>query len=119
MSPDEVDQVAQGRVWNGVQAKERGLIDQTGTLRQAIDAAARIAGLGQDYDVQYDERELSAFESLLIEITGSALAGLGWADSNGLVLRSTLLEDLLEDLKVLARSAGEFSVAAHCLCRVE
>jgi protease-4 len=119
MSPDEVDQVAQGRVWNGAQAKERGLIDQNGTLRQAIDAAARIAGLGQDYDVQYDERELSAFESLLIEITGSALAGLGWADSGALRLRSTLLEDLLKDLNVLARSAGEFAVAAHCLCRVE
>jgi len=119
MHPDEVDRVARGRVWNGVQAKDRGLIDQTGTLRQAIDAAARIAGLGSDYDVRYDERELSAFESFLIELTGSAVAGLGWTDSGGLRLRSTLLEDLLGDLRLLARSAGQFSVAAHCLCRVE
>jgi protease-4 len=119
MNPDEVDRVARGRVWNGVQAKDRGLIDQTGTLRQAIDAAARIAGLGSDYDVRYDERELSAFESFLIELTGSAAAGLGWTDNGGLRLRSTLLEDLLGDLRLLARSAGHFSVAAHCLCRVE
>jgi hypothetical protein len=35
------------------------------------------------------------------------------------MLRSTLLEDLLGDLKIIARSAGKFSVAAHCLCRVE
>lgn len=119
MSIDAVDRIARGRVWNGAQAKERGLIDQTGTLRQAIDAAARIAGLGTDYDVRYEERELSAVESFIIEMTGSAVAGLGWADGFGLKLRSTLLEDLLMDLNLLARSAGEFSVAAHCLCRVE
>jgi len=119
MTPDDVDRVARGRVWNGAQAKDRGLVDQTGTLRQAIDAAARIAGLGSDYDVRYEERELSAFESLLIEISGSAVAALGWTDGAGLRLRSTLLEDLLRDLDMLARSAGEFSVAAHCLCRVE
>ncbi len=119
MSPDEVDRVAQGRVWSGAQAKDRNLIDQTGTLRQAIDAAARIAGLGSDYDVQYAERELSAFESFLLEMTGSAIAKMGWSGNNGLLLRSTLLENLLEDLNILARTAGEFSVAAHCLCRVE
>jgi protease-4 len=119
MSLDEVDRVARGRVWNGVQAKDRGLIDQTGTLRQAIDAAARIAGLGSDYDVQYEERELSAFESFLIEMTGSAIARLGWTDGGSLLSRSTLLENLLRDLNILARSAGEFTVAAHCLCRVE
>ena len=118
MEPDVVDQLARGRVWNGAQAKERGLVDQTGTLSEAIDAAARIAGLGSDYDVQYDERQLTTFEAFLIEITGSAMAGLGFSDSS-LGLRSTLLEDLLADLKLLARSAGGFSVAAHCLCRVE
>jgi protease-4 len=119
MSLEEVEQVAQGRVWNGAQAKDRGLIDQTGSLSDAIDAAARIAGLGTDYDVHYDERELSTFESFLIGITGSAMLRFGWSDGTYLGLRSTLLEDLLYDLKLLARSAGEFTVAAHCLCRVE
>lgn len=118
MSPKDVDQVARGRVWNGAQAKERGLVDQTGTLSEAIDAAARIAGLGTDFDVQYEERELSTLESFLIEITGSAMVKMGWAGSR-LQLRSTLLENLLQDLNLLSRNAGEFSVAAHCLCRVE
>ena len=115
----EVEAVAQGRVWSGAQAKDRQLVDQTGNLRQAIDAAARIAGLGSDYSVQYKERELSGFETFLIEMTGSALAGLGMGQTGVPLLRSTLLEDLLGDLYILARSAGEFSVAAHCLCRVE
>ena len=115
----EVEAVAQGRVWSGVQAKDLQLIDQTGNLRQAIDAAARIAGLGSDYSVKYNERELSGFETFLIEMTGSALAGFGWGQAGVPSFRSTLLEDLLGDLYILARSAGEFSVAAHCLCRVE
>jgi len=115
----EVEAVARGRVWSGAQAKDRQLVDQTGNLRQAIDAAARIAGLGSDYSVQYSERELSGFEKFLIEMTGSALADLGVGQTGVPLLRSTLLEDLLEDLNLLARSAGEFSVAAHCLCRVQ
>jgi protease-4 len=115
----EVEAVARGRVWSGAQAKDRQLVDQTGNLRQAIDAAARIAGLGSDYSVQYSERELSGFEKFLIEMTGSALADLGVGQTGVPLLRSTLLEDLLSDLNILARSAGEFSVAAHCLCRVQ
>jgi protease-4 len=115
----EVEAIAQGRVWSGAQAKDRQLIDQTGNLRQAIDAAARISGLGSDYSVQYNEREISKIESFLIEMTGSALLGFGVGRTGVPLLRSTLLEDLLGDLYILARSAGEFSVVAHCLCRVE
>jgi len=115
----EVEAVARGRVWSGTQAKDRQLVDQTGNLRQAVDAAARIAGLGSDYTVQYKERELSGFEAFLIEMTGSALAGIGVGQTGVPLLRSTLLEDLLGDLNILVRSAGKFSVAAHCLCRVE
>ena len=116
---DQVEAVAKGRVWSGAQAKDRNLVDQTGNLRQATDAAARIAGLGSDYTVQYKEREPSAFETFLIEMTGSALADIGVGRAGIPLLRSTLLEDLLGDLNLLVRSAGEFSVAAHCLCRVE
>jgi len=115
----EVEAIAQGRVWSGAQAKDRQLVDQTGNLRQAIDAAARIAGLGSDYSVQYNVREMSRFESFLIEMTGSALLGFGVGQTGVPLLRSTLLEDLLRDLYILARSAGKFSVVAHCLCRVD
>lgn len=115
----EVEAVARGRVWSGAQAKDRQLVDQTGNLQQAIDAAARIAGLGSDYRVQYNEREMSRFESFLIEMTGSALVGFGVGQAGVPLLRSTLLEDLLGDLYILARSAGKFSVVAHCLCRVD
>lgn len=126
MSPAAVLEVAEGRVWSGIQAKDRGLVDQTGTLQEAIDAAARIAGLGSDYHAVYEERELSPFESFLIEITGSTVArlgpglGAGFGRSGLPALPGTLLENIARDLAVLARSSdGGPAVVAHCLCDVD
>jgi len=120
MTAEEVLSVAEGRVWSGSQAKERGLIDQTGTLQEAIDAAARIAGLGTDYGVIYDEPEISPLEAFLIEITGSAMLRLGF-DFGSVIggLPATLLDSVLADLRRLSRSSGGITVAAHCLCDVE
>lgn len=122
MAPEDVLDVAGGRVWSGSQAKERGLVDQTGTLQEAIDAAARIAGLGSDYDVFYDEPEISSLEALLVEITSGAMIRLGPKFSMTLQgLPSTLVENILGDLRLLARNGGGngLTVAAHCLCDVE
>jgi hypothetical protein len=47
------------------------------------------------------------------------MAKIGLGTTGVTALRSTLLEDLLADLKILSRSTAGFSVAAHCLCRVE
>jgi protease-4 len=120
MPPKDVSDVAEGRVWSGAQAKDRGLVDQTGTLQDAIDAAARIAGLGNDYDVMYEEPEISPLESFLVEITSEAMVRLGLNISPGIAgLSGTLLEDILGDLRMLARSSNGMTVAAHCLCNVE
>jgi protease-4 len=47
----EVDAIAQGRVWTGEQAFERGLIDELGGLTQAIVRAKTSLGLDADADV--------------------------------------------------------------------
>lgn len=47
-SMDYIDSIAQGRVWSGVKGKSLGLVDRTGTLQDAIDCAARMAGT-KDY----------------------------------------------------------------------
>jgi protease-4 len=48
MGKDAVDRVGQGRVWTGEQAKERGLVDELGGLRQALAAARQMGGLPDD-----------------------------------------------------------------------
>ena len=45
MSAQQVDRVAQGRVWDGGSARQLGLIDQFGGLDDAVAAAAKLAGL--------------------------------------------------------------------------
>jgi protease-4 len=46
-----VDAVGQGRVWTGAQAGERGLVDQLGGLRAAVEIAKQRAGIAADADV--------------------------------------------------------------------
>lgn len=48
MSRDAVDQVARGRVWTGADAVERGLVDELGGLRRAVEIARERAGLPPD-----------------------------------------------------------------------
>jgi protease-4 len=48
MEPAAVDAVAQGRVWTGADAKERGLVDELGGLDRAIALAGELGGLGDE-----------------------------------------------------------------------
>ena len=47
----KVDRIAQGRIWTGEQALERGLIDELGGLSEAVLRAKRVLGLDADADV--------------------------------------------------------------------
>lgn len=49
--PEQVDAIAQGRIWSGSKAKQIGLVDEIGGLQHAIEAAAQEAGLGRHYEV--------------------------------------------------------------------
>jgi protease-4 len=52
MTVEAVDAVARGRVWTGADALERGLVDELGGLRTAIDRAKVLAGFDADTDVK-------------------------------------------------------------------
>jgi protease-4 len=47
MTKEQVDEIGQGRVWSGENAKEIGLIDDFGGLNDAIKMAAEIVGLDE------------------------------------------------------------------------
>lgn len=52
MGTEQIDAVAQGRIWTGSQALERGLIDRIGGLDDAIRTAKDLAGLPDDIMVE-------------------------------------------------------------------
>ncbi|SDC36829.1 signal peptide peptidase SppA [Niabella drilacis] len=60
-----IETIAQGRVWTGLRAKEIGLIDRYGGLQDAIDAAAKKAGLKE-----FSVKEYPRYGSLLERILG-------------------------------------------------
>jgi protease-4 len=80
MSIEEVDALAQGRVWSAQDALGNGLIDGIGTLDDAIAAAAARASL-EDYEVEYAEIPRSPRELLLQRLTDRAGGLPAWSQS--------------------------------------
>jgi len=70
----DVEKIAQGRVWSGKTAKALGLVDQFGDLQDAVQSAANMVNL-KDYDVIYIERPQTAREKL-IKSLNRFLAGI-------------------------------------------
>ncbi len=117
-SYEEVDEIAQGRVWSGQQAAERGLIDKNGTFQDAIEASARIAGLGDTYQIVWIEPEKSALDEFLTDFVGGVVSKLNLSVSTPVSLPVPWLQAMLNDLQFIVSRQGKFTVAAHCLCGI-
>jgi protease-4 len=65
-TPKQVDQIAQGRVWDGGTAHQLGLVDGFGGIDDAVAKAAQLAGLGNERGVRYLEPP-KTFKQELIE----------------------------------------------------
>lgn len=65
ISTEEANLIAKGRVWSGVDALEVGLIDQIGSLDDAIDKAKDLAAIKDYYLKEYDKTKNNI--SLIIE----------------------------------------------------
>jgi protease-4 len=72
-TPEKIDAIAQGRVWTGQQAKERGLVDALGGLDRAIELAKERAKIPANSDVElvvYPPRR-SVYEILSDQLNGT------------------------------------------------
>lgn len=119
MPGEAVRAVAGGRVWSGAQALERGLVDRTGTLQEAIEAAGRIAGLGTDFTIEYQESELSALEMFLLDLAGDVSVRSGIFGATVPSLPGQVLGSFQKDLEMFSRSTERLTVVSHCWCRIE
>ena len=71
MEIEEVDELAQGRVWSGSDALENGLIDQLGGIDAAIWEAANLANL-DEYGIRKYPRYKSDFERFMEDVGGAS-----------------------------------------------
>jgi protease-4 len=117
-SYDAIDAIAQGRVWTGRQALQRGLVDQLGGLGDAVADAAKLAGLGSDAPVRYEEAPLGTFERFMLNLNRSAavaaLRGYGIRLPAWVAQAGTLAAP---DLALLRQAEpGKPNVYAYCFC---
>jgi protease-4 len=112
-----IDAIAQGRVWTGRQALERGLVDQLGGLKAAVAEAATLAKLGKDYPVRYEEGPMSGFERFLINMNHTASMQLLQSWGVRLPRWFAQFPALAPELQLLRHArAGTPNIYADCLC---
>jgi protease IV len=73
LTPERVNEIAQGRVWAGATAHQLKLVDRFGDLDDAVAAAAKRAGL-TSWHADYMEEPVSIQTRLLRYITGTSAA---------------------------------------------
>lgn len=122
-TPEQIDAVAQGRVWTGTQAKERALVDRVGSLADALAAAAQRAKLPADAPVRYLEKPPGTAERVLGWL--GAHAGLGALVAATRGPEAALADAVAPELAGLVQAlqpgrtgpTGHLPQAtAHCLC---
>jgi len=69
-TPQQIDQIAQGRVWDGGTARQIGLVDGFGGLDEAIAKAAQLAGLGNERGIRYLEPSRTLRDQLIEALAG-------------------------------------------------
>jgi protease-4 len=112
MTAQEVDSLAEGRVWSAPDALENGLLDGIGSLADAIDAAAARAGL-EDYKVDYVEIPLSP-RDLFMQTLADRVGSLRLWSSSGL---SASLNSLLAPVADAAAELAALKDPRHLYVR--
>ena len=112
MSLAEVDKVAQGRVWTGVDAQQHGLVDQLGNLQDAINQAAELAGL-TEYNIKPIGPALSPQQQLLNELFGFGVKLFGQTVQINPALQQTI-DTLQSQTAVLTRFNDPQGRYAYC-----
>lgn len=72
MSAEDVDKIAQGRVWVGSTAHELGLVDNLGEFDDAVQAAARAAGV-DSYQLVFYRDQPDQFEQMVADLLNSTI----------------------------------------------
>ena len=118
-SPEEIEKVAQGRVWIGTEARELGLIDQLGGADQAITAAAGLAHLAPGkYGIRWREQELTWRERLVRQLRNdgeSVLRTFGLAAAPPAVV-GRVLGEAERELRALAGFNDRRHIYVYCGC---
>ncbi|EII2402510.1 signal peptide peptidase SppA [Vibrio parahaemolyticus] len=120
MTVEELDKVAQGRVWTGQDALSFGLVDQMGDFDDAVELAAKLANV-TDYGIYWVEEPLSPTELFLQEFMNQVKVSLG-VDATSLLPKSLqpVAQQFEQDASLLQSFNDPKGQYAFCLnCQVQ
>jgi protease-4 len=122
MKTEDVDKVAQGRVWTGKQALDRGLVDELGGLEDAVKTAKQLAKLEDSASVRYIESEESKYDWLFAKLMGAQAAARlqaylpAWLSFSAKQPELQALQTDVQKLQGLIKPDQPFSSVVHCFC---
>jgi len=110
----KVAEIAQGRVWSGIAAKQIGLVDEIGGLNVAIEYAAKQAKLGTDWEIQEYPRVSTFPERLFGKKLDETKAKLGiektqTKNSNPLINELGKLQQEIKTLQTMNDPQGIYT----------
>ena len=108
----EVDEIAQGRVWAGSTALELGLVDNLGNLNEAIERAAQIAEL-DDFITYYPTQKLDWRQQLIESFSSGLKLLIPEAIRNNLILKESIKS--LKEIDRLNDPKGLYVRCENCL----
>lgn len=114
-TPQQIDAVAQGRVWPGAEARRLGLVDELGGMDAALADAARRGGLGNGkWHAEYLSEQPDAFSSLVESMAAEPQEDTVAYDFAGHVAARQKMQAgrVLSQLEALLGTTG---VQAYCL----
>jgi len=118
-TPEQVDAIGQGRIWDGGTARQLGLVDQFGGLEDALAYAAKAAKLGDgEWHAQYLGEKNEGFRSVLAKmledddddanVRQGGIAGIAMARQDALAAR------LAHDVALLSGRGGAQVYCLEC-----
>lgn len=118
LTREEVDNVAQGRVWTGVDALDNGLIDKLGNLESSIQLAADLASLNE-FDVVSINPPTSTKQAFIDELFSQAISTLPSSFKSESILMP-LFSELNDQVNFMARLNDPQNRFAYCtMCKVQ
>jgi len=113
-TPQQVDQIAQGRVWDGGTAHQIGLVDGFGGISDAVAKAAQLAGIGNERGVRYLEPERNFRDQVIDALADDDNDSAAPADAFSMLEREPeqQLSGVLAEVRSVLKGP---SIQARCL----
>ena len=108
---DQVDQIAQGRVWAGTSAKELGLVDKIGNLKMAIKRAAELAEISE-YTTYYPTQSVDWRTQLAKRFSGYVSWVIPPYLKDNLVVKNAI--NTLKDINQFNDPKGIYIICEDC-----